>query len=151
MAFGWFTVVRMTRLLAVALLPLTLLACDGGGKGKGGKSGDVDLKKAEIVALFSGKTVVGHHERKHYDFESYYEPDGELRSYQGADKRLHKAKWAVEGDEICVTWEDDPEKLCRTMVKAADGSYRKEKVKKNGDRLVVVTFESFTDGNAKGL
>lgn len=143
---------RMTRLFAFLLLPIALLvACDGGEGKDPAKSGDFDLKKAEIVALFAGKTVKGHHERKHYDFESYYEPTGSLRSYQGSDRKRREATWTVKNDEICITWQDDPEELCRKMVKAADGSYRKEKVKKNGDRLVVVTFESFTDGNPNKL
>lgn len=143
----------MGRLLALALITITLTtACDDGGeKATGDKTGAVDLKRAEIVALFSGKTVRGHHERKNYDFKSYYEPTGELRSHQGKDGKVREATWAVKSDEICITWKDDPEELCRTMVKAADGSYRKEKVKKNGDRLVVVTFESFTDGNPDKL
>ncbi len=147
MTLDWATVPFMHR-FAVAALPLALLlACDAGDEKGGAKSGDADLKTAEIVALFSGKTVKGHHERKHYDFESYYEPTGELRSHQGKDRKLREATWAAKNDEICITWKDDPTELCRKMVKAADGTYRKEKVKKNGDRLVVVTFESFAAGN----
>jgi len=148
----------MSRFVARTLVPLSvslafLVACDSGGKGGSSKTsaGGKDLTGAEITELFAGKTVEGHHERKHYDFKSYYEPDGELRSYQGPDKKLHKAKWQVKGDDICITWQDDPEELCRKMVKGADGSYRKEKVKRNGSRLVVVTFKSFQKGNPDKL
>jgi hypothetical protein len=124
----------------------------GGCDSKGAKgSGDQDLTGAEIKDLFAGKTVEGHHERKGYDFQSYYEPEGELRSYQGPEKKLHPGKWWVKGDDICIRWEGTSDDLCRKMVKDAEGNYRKEKVRGNGSRLVVVTFESFVKGNPHSL
>jgi hypothetical protein len=132
------------------LVATSVLGCDRGG-GEASRGDGRDLSGVEITALFADKTVEGHHERKHYDFRSYYSADGELRSYQGPKKTKRLASWRVKGNDICVRWKDQTEDLCRRMVEGPDGSYRKEKVRKNGTRLVVVTFKSFTTGNAAGL
>ena len=106
-----------------------------------------DLIGSEIQALFADKTVEGHHEVEGYDFQSYYEPDGRFRSYEGPDKTLRAAKWWVHSDEICVRWDDKPQDLCRKMVVDGQGRYRKEKELPGGRRKVVVTFKSFAPGN----
>lgn len=110
-----------------------------------------DLIGSQIHALFADKTVKGHHEVEGYDFQSYYAPGGRFWSYEGPDKKLRTARWWVQTDQICVHWDDKPEDLCRKMVVDSQGHYRKEKELSSGRRKVVVTFNSFTPGDALHL
>lgn len=110
-----------------------------------------ELSGDEITSLFADKTVKGHHERKDYDFRSYYAADGTFRSHQGPDGELHEGTWRVDGPDICIRWKDESEDLCRRMVQDPDGSYRKVKLRGRKPPLTVVTFESFTDGNPEDL
>ena len=131
------------RGLLITALLVGVAGC-GGGSGR-------NLQGSEIKTLFSGKTVKGRHDKRGYAFKSFYETDGTFRSYQGGAKEPRKAKWRVSGDQICVTWEDTNEDLCRTMVTDDKGSYWKVKVKRNGAHVRVVTFDSFSDGNSEKL
>lgn len=111
----------------------------------------------EIRTLFSGKTVRGHHERFGYDFRSFYEPaqgdaGGRFRSHQSDKAQVRAARWWIVEDWICIRWDDRPTDLCRNMVDtgASQGRYRKVEI--DGDRrAIVVTFESFEEGNPQGL
>ncbi len=115
------------------------------------ESSQTTMDGPEIKALFAGKTVEGRHEKHGYTFVSYYEPDGEFRSYQNGAKEPKIGKWWVKGNLICVRWKEENKDLCRNMVKRADGKYRKVLVKGNGKRIPIVSFQSFAEGNAKKL
>jgi hypothetical protein len=144
MAVATIETMRLCVPLFLSLLALTI-AC-GKERPELGRA----LAGAEIRELFAEKTVEGHHEIHGYDFESYYEATGTYRSHQSDKSAPRSAKWWVQGDEICVSWEDTPEDLCRRMFVDDRGVYRKVKV--SGDeRTVVVTFKSFTPGNVHHL
>ncbi|MGI9335597.1 MAG: hypothetical protein ACR2RL_20830 [Gammaproteobacteria bacterium] len=103
---------------------------------------------AEIESLFQGRTVDGYHERHEYHFQSFYEADGTFRSYQGAARKLRPGRWWLNGDLICIRWDDAPGDLCRLMVRRGD---KYVKVLPDRKNRVVVTFVKFTDGNPYGL
>ncbi len=131
----------MSRLVPTLALVLGLVSCRD----------ERQLRGDEIRELFAAKTVEGRHEVHGYTFRSYYEPTGTFRSYQNGAKTPRKARWWLVGDDICIRWEDEPEDLCRIIVTDDDGRYRKVKVLPDGRHKVVVTFSSFTPGNAGGL
>ena len=133
---------------AVLLVLSLCTSCGGGGQSSGAKYGEA-LSGAEILALFSDRTVVGHHEVHGYDFRSYYATDGTFRSHQSGKPEPRDAKWWVSGDDICVEWADTPGSLCRGIVVQA-GVYRKVLDTGSGTKLIV-TFESFTPGNPDNL
>ena len=110
------------------------------------------LSGDEVQLLFSGKTVKGYHEKWQYSFTSYYEPTGVFRSYQGEEKEPRRGKWWVNSiGEICIQWEGELSELCRKMMTDDDGHYRKVLVKRNGKEILLVSFESFVDGNVNDL
>ena len=132
----------------LALLALAALWAAAGA----GCREDRLLGPTEITELFSGVTITGYHEKKGYKFKSYYAPDGTFRSFQGGASTPRKGTWRVTKDrDICVHWEDTNEKLCRKMVTDGKGHYWKIKVKRNGKRILIVSFMSFTRGNPDGL
>jgi len=108
------------------------------------------MKGDAITALFSENTVEGQHDKHGYAFISYYESDGEFRSYQGGSKEGKPGTWKVRGDLICVQWKEKPSELCRNMVTDGKGGYWKV-LFKNGKRIPIVTFKRFTAGNAQKL
>lgn len=110
------------------------------------------LTGPEIRQLFAGKTVTGQHEKRRYSFESYYEPSGTFRSYQGGARTPRRGVWSVEhGDQICILWLDTSERFCRHMVTDDEGHYWKVLFKPDGVRVLIVSFNSFESGNPKGL
>ena len=109
------------------------------------------LSGAEIRGLFSGNTVTGQHHKKGYSFESYYEPAGSFRSYQGGARTPTPGRWWISGNQICIRWEHEQRNLCRTVRTDDNGRYWKVLVKRNGQRVNIVTFHSFNAGNPKNL
>lgn len=138
-----------TRLRIIVAVGLLVAAVGCGDKRSA-------LSASEVKTLFSGKTVVGMHQKYGYAFRSYYEPAGTFRSYQTgkarAEAKPRKGRWWVEDTgKICVRWADGNRDLCRTMVTDGKGHYWKILIKGNGKRIPIVRFNSFMAGNAQKL
>ncbi len=103
------------------------------------------LNRDEVMTLFSDKTVQYYHERKDFDIEAYYAPDGSLRGKRG-DKKLN-ATWSVEEHgSLCISRHG--QNRCRIIVEN-NGVYKKYKEKGDGSRVLVITYRKFIDGNPK--
>jgi len=136
------------RLIPAAILLLAMVVAVDSGCATDGRvlSGD------EVRALFSGKTVKGYHEKKEYPFTSYYEPSGTFRSYQDGATVPRSGRWWVnDSGDICIQWKGEPQSFCRKMITNDKGDYWKVLVKSGGKRILIVTFESFVDGNVNNL
>ncbi|MCI5210704.1 MAG: hypothetical protein D3910_18390 [Candidatus Electrothrix sp. ATG2] len=125
-----------------ALLLCLLLAVSACSKGR-------ELSADEIRTLFSNKTVRGFHEIKKYRFQSYYDPVGVFRSWQGEKRILRTGKWWVtDNDEICIRWNRTDTDLCRRMITDDNNQYWKVKVSPViGTHKRVVIFSMFENGN----
>jgi len=113
-----------------------------------------ELSTAKATMLFSGKTVEGINVNKGYSFKAYFDPDGTIRAKyvnrpDGAVQR--QGKWRIDNKgRKCIKWEHRDKEKCNIIIND-EGVYKEIKVKKNGKRKHVVTFEKFTDGNLYGL
>ena len=138
-------VMRLIPVTTLALLMVVTASCERGTDWR-------ILSGDEVQSLFSGKTVKGYHEKKKYSFTSYYEPAGTFRSYQGEVIEPRLGKWWVNSSgDICIRWQGESQDLCRKMMTDDDGHYRKVLVKPSGKQILVVSFESFVDGNVHDL
>jgi hypothetical protein len=88
---------------------------------------DKTLTGDEVRALFSGKTVDYVHVTRGFRMSVYYADDGSMN-----DK-----------GELCIEYGKGDR--CRHIVEE-DGEYRKYK-EENGEKLHIVTYHTFTDGN----
>lgn len=138
-------VMRPLPVIVLALVVAVVASCERGSDWR-------TLSGDEVQVLFSDKTVKGYHEKREYAFTSYYEPTGIFRSYQGEAKDPRLGKWWVNNSgDICIHWEGESQDLCRKMMTDDDGHYWKVLVKTSGKQIVIVSFESFVDGNVHGL
>lgn len=136
---------RVIQITAIALVVVAVTSCERGTSWR-------TLSGDEVQSLFSGKTVKGYHEKSKYSFTSYYEPSGTFRSYQGEEIEPRLGKWWINSSgDICIHWEDESQDLCRKMITDDNGHYRKVLVKPNGKQILIVSFESFVDGNVLDL
>ena len=112
-----------------------------------------DLTGDEIRALFSGKTIHSYHERKDFDIVAFYAPDGTVRMERKGD--TWTGKWRIDGNNICLQLNDPysgvPRKERCRIIAEEDGVYKKYKVKDNGNRVHIITYRKFEDGNTAGL
>lgn len=109
------------------------------------------MRASEIKALFAGKTVRGSHDKRGYEFRSFYQANGVFRSYQGDKKTPRVGKWWTAGDKICIRWRDGSRDWCRNMVTDERGRYWKVLIKGSSKRIPIVTFRSFERGNPDKL
>jgi hypothetical protein len=138
-------VTRLIPAITLALVVAVAASCERGADWR-------TLSSDEVQVLFSGKTVKGYHEKRKYSFTSYYEPTGIFRSYQGEAKEPRLGKWWVNSSgDICIHWEGESQDLCRKMMTDDDGHYWKVLVKRSGKQILIVSFESFVDGNMYDL
>lgn len=106
------------------------------------------LTAAEVLELFSDRTVESITAVRGRVSTSYYSPDGEIRQLRQRTERF--GRWRVkENGRICLQMEDLPEK-CRVIVKDGEG-YKKYIVKKNGQHQHTITYRKFRRGNPLGL
>jgi hypothetical protein len=127
-------------------------------------SGDVvviagdELSATEVTKLFSGKTVDGINVKKENlkPYKAYFNPDGTIQAKHWYGKkhlkwRKRNGKWWIDNKgHICVKWEDKDKKKCMVIEKEGE-IYRQYRIKKDGSRKHVATFEKFTDGNPDDL
>ena len=100
------------------------------------------LTGGEVKALFSGKTVDYTIIRKGYAVSVYYAEDGSMRGMRGENK--FGGSWHVsDKGELCIDYGKG--ERCRHIVEE-DGVYKKYK-EKDGKKIHVVTYSTFTDGN----
>lgn len=101
------------------------------------------LQRAEVVKLFSGKTVESVTATKGRVSRTYYNPDGTLEQLRNGMKR--QGKWRVKkNSRICLQIEDLDEK-CRIIVEE-NGEIKKYIVKKSGRHQHSVSYRNFTPG-----
>ena len=104
----------------------------------------------EIYQLFADKTVAGTHEKHGFDFVSYYNYSA-FRSYQNGATTPRQGNWRMEGDNICIRWQNESESLCRPIYTDDRGNYWKVRDQSQGKQVLIVTYHSFTDGNPNSL
>lgn len=103
---------------------------------------DKTLTGDEVRALFSGKTVDYVHVTRGFRMSVYYADDGSMRGMRDGNKT--GGSWRVnDKGELCIEYGKGDR--CRHIVEE-DGEYRKYK-EENGEKLHIVTYHTFTDGN----
>lgn len=106
------------------------------------------LTSAEVISLFSNKTVFSVTAVQRRESVSYYDPTGEVRQLRNGN--LHIGHWRVtDSGRICLQMENRPEK-CRIIV-LENGLYKKYIVRKNGKHQHSVSYPEFRNGNPLGL
>ena len=101
------------------------------------------LSGEEVTQLFSGNTYDATIPSRNLKMTVYVDPDGTMRGMQSGHK--FTSKWSVsEKGEICVSYRDKMK--CRTVMEE-NGVYKKFKVNEQGEKVVLVIYESFSSGN----
>lgn len=96
----------------------------------------------EVTALFSGKTVDYILVTKDYAVSVYYAEDGSMRGISRGKKM--SGSWHVnDKGELCIDYGKG--ERCRHIIEG-DGVYKKYK-DKDGKKIHIVTYHTFTDGN----
>ena len=102
------------------------------------------LKAAEVISLFSGKTVTSVLNENARISQTYYSPDGQLRQLRKGLKR--NGIWEVKKNgRICLQFEGRKKK-CRIIVKEGP-NYNKYIVKRDGNHQWILSYISFRNGN----
>lgn len=101
------------------------------------------LSATEVRQLFSGNTYVALIPSRNLQMTVYVDPDGTMRGMQSGHK--FTSKWAVsDKGEICVSYKD---KMNCRVVMQQEGVYKKFKVNDKGEKVVLVIYQSFAEGN----
>ena len=101
------------------------------------------LTTAEVTQLFSGNTYTATIPSRNIQMTVYVDPNGTLRGMQGGHK--FTSKWEInDKGEICVSYK---ERLSCRYVMEEDGIYKKYKINEQGEKVVLVIYQSFTPGN----
>lgn len=101
------------------------------------------LSAEEVLNLFSGNTYVATIPSRKIKMTVYVDPDGTMRGEQSGHK--FTSKWQVnEQGEICVSYKD---KMSCRIVMEQEGIYKKFKMNEKGEKVVLVVYESFAEGN----
>ncbi len=113
------------------------------------------LNAEQVKALFTDKTTYATHVRKDFDITTYFASDGTLISIRKGDEQW-TGKWRVESDgKHCIRLNDPYSgvaKIERCMIVKDDGgTYKRFKIKKNGDLKHIITYKRFADGNPENL
>jgi len=101
------------------------------------------LSAAKLKQLFSGNTYEALIPSRNLKMTVYVDPDGTMRGMQSGHK--FTSKWAVsDKGEICVSYKD---KMSCRVVMEQDGIYKKFKINEQGEKVVLVIYQSFAAGN----
>lgn len=101
------------------------------------------LSAKEVNKLFIGNTYEATIPSRNLTMTVYVDPDGTLRGMQGGHKFM--SKWSInEYGQICVSYKE--KKSCR-IVMEDNGVYKKYKINEQGEKIVLVIYQSFTPGN----
>ncbi|NOQ78863.1 MAG: hypothetical protein GQ546_05630 [Gammaproteobacteria bacterium] len=101
------------------------------------------LSADEVRKLFSGNTYEATIPSRKITMTVYVDPDGTMRGMQAGHK--FTSKWQIsEQGEICVSYRD--KMICR-FVMEEEGNYKKYKINEQGEKVVLVIYQSFASGN----
>ncbi len=101
------------------------------------------LTTAEVTQLFSGNTYAATIPSRNIQMTVFVDPNGTLRGMQAGHK--FTSKWENnDKDEICVSYK---ERLSCRYVMEEKGIYKKYKINEQGEKVVLVIYQSFTPGN----
>ena len=101
------------------------------------------LSAKEVNKLFIGNTYEATIPSRNLTMTVYVDPDGTLRGMQGGHKFM--SKWTInEQGQICISYKE--KKSCR-IVMEDNGVYKKYKINEQGEKIVLVIYQSFTPGN----
>ncbi|WP_198264957.1 hypothetical protein [sulfur-oxidizing endosymbiont of Gigantopelta aegis] len=101
------------------------------------------LSAAEVTKLFSDKTYQVEIPSRKITMTVYAAPNGTTRGMQGEHK--FTSHWEVnDKGEVCISYKDKMK--CRQIM-LQEGVYKKFKVNEQGERVVLVVYHSFVDGN----
>ncbi len=101
------------------------------------------LSSEELIKLFSGNTYVAVIPSRKLKMIVYVDPDGTMRGMQSGHK--FTSKWMVnDKGEICVSYKD---KMSCRVVMEQNGVYKKFKINEQGEKTVLVVYQSFSQGN----
>jgi len=112
------------------------------------------LKADQVKALFTDKTSYAYHEKRDFDITSYYSSDGKLVSIRNGEKWT--GKWRIKADgKHCIQLNDPYSgvaKIDKCMVIQNDaGTYKRFKIKRNGELKHIITYKRFAEGNPENL
>jgi len=101
------------------------------------------LNAEQVTQLFSNTTYKASIPSRNLTMSVYVDPDGSMRGMQAG--RAFKSRWEVsEQGEICVSYKD--KMRCR-FVMNDKGQYKKYKLNEQGEKVILVIYESFLPGN----
>ncbi len=101
------------------------------------------LSAKEVKKLFIGNTYEATIPSRNLKMTVFVDPDGTLRGMQGGHKFM--SKWSVnEYGQICISYK---EKMSCRIVMEDNGVYKKYKINEQGEKTVLVIYQSFTAGN----
>ena len=101
------------------------------------------LTTAEVTQLFSGNTYAATIPSRNIKMTVFVDPNGTLRGMQAGHK--FTSKWETnDKGEICVSYK---ERLSCRYVMEEEGIYKKYKINEQGEKVVLVIYQSFTPGN----
>ncbi|MCU7939338.1 MAG: hypothetical protein KZQ64_15520 [gamma proteobacterium symbiont of Bathyaustriella thionipta] len=101
------------------------------------------LSANEVRTLFSGNTYEASIPSRKLTMTVYVDPDGTMRGMQAGHK--FTSKWQIsERGEICVSYRD---KMSCRFVMEENGHYKKYKINEQGEKAVLVIYQSFAPGN----
>jgi len=101
------------------------------------------LSGDDIKSTFSGKTAVGDHLKKGMSVKAFHASDGSYISVL-SDGTVRRGKWWVDGDNLCVKFDDKGKDKCGSFESDGEGSYKKIS-SRNGN--AVIHFKSLEDGD----
>lgn len=101
------------------------------------------LSAKEVSKLFIDNTYEAAIPSRNLKMTVYVDPDGTLRGMQGGHKFM--SKWSInEQGQICISYK---EKMSCRIVMEDNGVYKKYKINEQGEKIVLVIYQSFTAGN----
>ena len=101
------------------------------------------LSGDEIKNAFTGKTAVGDNLKKGAGVKSFHASDGSYKSVL-SDGTVRTGKWWVDGNNLCVKFDDEGKNRCRSIESDGQGGYKKIKPEKG---KAVIHFKSLEDGD----
>ncbi len=138
----------MGYILIFCLVVFLLAACTNSqisASSKGGYPAKT-LSADEMQVLFSGNTYTASIPSRKLTMTVYVDPNGTMRGMQAGHK--FTTHWQInEQGEICVSYKD--KKNCRYVMQE-NGQYKKYKLDEQGNKVVLVVYQSFARGNVHG-
>jgi len=105
---------------------------------------EIPLNAEQIKTLFTDKTVNAIHEPKKAPVKLYYDSNGEVRGIFASGKQ-GKTTWNVSDDgQICLMIAKKD--TCFTVMKKG-GQYEKYLTKPDGQKVLIFSIETFSEGN----